>query len=354
MKRIVLPVLILAWLFLSACDASPAPAYSYAAPNAPALSTPTLDGASINAQVTLDFAAELDRQGHAAETQVMAAANATSNEYHNQASAIDVTAACIRRDMAAGEATRMGAENAATLAALTPTQTPVPVPTETQTPQPTRNAFATAAMQATQDIRAQDSYAMGANIKVVFATVGALAILIIAIAIALRLMAPTFAAAIKAYGEYVRAEGDKDATLKRAETNHEVSLMDAEIRALRPTNRVTPPVVPMNAHYDHGELNLLTAASHRMLDYLDHCIEIVGEDSKTFPPASSTNNNTLRQPAINALKRKELAYSARGERGGTFVLKYRTIGELRDAVYARAIAFTDEELPAPQESAPPA
>lgn len=321
-------------ILVSACDAAPAPAYSYTAPNAPALATPTLDGSVINAQVTLDFAAELDRQGHAAETQAANVWTATAASYRNQAAEIDLTAAVIRRDMAAGEATKQAHQNAASMTALVPpTWTPTFTPTATLIPSMTPTVNITMTQQAIfRTAVAADFWGYG---PLVFA--GLLGAVILGIAIAL---GAAWAHHIEGDKENdkIRAEADAEATRSRSETQCQIALMEAEARTHQPVPPALPALPPVPRFVNtvpKSDLERLNATERKAVEYLTECAKITKTYETQRLPSSAKTGNGARQEAVNALKLAGYLTTGDGGHGvgGTWVTGgYSNIGELIAAI----------------------
>lgn len=78
-----------------------------------------------------------------------------------------------------------------------------------------------------------------------------------------------------------------------------------------------------------------------VLDFLDACLPLMGDDPRRLPSAEALNNSTLRDNGLDPLKAAGVIHTAGGKGGGTFILGYATVAELRAAVEAGQIPLPD-------------
>lgn len=69
-----------------------------------------------------------------------------------------------------------------------------------------------------------------------------------------------------------------------------------------------------------------------VLNYLDRCIELSGGRGKILPTAEQLANSTLRNAGLPPLESAGLVITQRGQHGGSRVVKYGSINELRSAL----------------------
>jgi hypothetical protein len=338
--------LALALISLAAC-AAPDPSFSPDASGAAAvIARATAAAWSTQADVTAQAA-----QAGLVGTQ---AAGAQSQSVQATQAEADGRIVALRLSVAQTQAAVELRELDARLLALTPT------PTLRPTPAPTADA---AAVTRTNNVR--DG---GMILSLLAGLVGVIGMGVLFGAAANRLEGAAKAERIKAEAEAaatrLKAEAEAESIRTQAQaTAWRRSMMEVtsgsqiisqvaggvQILSVPGAPTRTSSLLPSMKLVDvHGERDLcmVSDASRRMIEFLDVCIDLAGEDSQTVPAASEIGNNTMRQGAVNALKARRMVHTAKGNGGGTYLLPpHKTLGALRAALVEGVIEFTDEELP---------